>query len=87
MYTSDSQWNPIMGSGYNGGSSAQLWYNICMLQYIKQHCDNGSYRYAHYDGDPSFSDFSSFGGWSRPTIKQYAGDASVCGVDIDKDWY
>jgi GH25 family lysozyme M1 (1,4-beta-N-acetylmuramidase) len=27
--------------------------------------------YAHYDNNPSFSDFSSFGGWSKPTIKQY----------------
>ena len=44
-------------------------------------------RYAHYDDDPSFGDFYSFGGWSQPAIKQYQGDASVCGVDIDKDWY
>lgn len=24
----------------------------------------------HYDGNPSFSDFSPFGGWSTPAIKQ-----------------
>ena len=46
-----------------------------------------SHRYAHYDDNPSFSDFEAFGGWSRPAIKQYEGDAVVCGVDIDKDWY
>eukprot|EP00761_Pharyngomonas_kirbyi_P012006 gb/GECH01012033.1/.p1 GENE.gb/GECH01012033.1/~~gb/GECH01012033.1/.p1 ORF type:complete len:222 (+),score=42.63 gb/GECH01012033.1/:1-666(+) len=43
--------------------------------------------YAHYDHRPSFSDFRSFGGWSRPAIKQYVGDATVCGAGIDKDWY
>ena len=36
-------------------------------------------RYAHYDNNPSFSDFSPFGGWSKPSIKQYAGDATECG--------
>ena len=25
--------------------------------------------YAHYDNSPSFSDFRSFGGWSKPNIK------------------
>jgi hypothetical protein len=60
VYTSASQWDPIMGSGFRGGGSHQLWY-------------------AHYDDNPSFSDFSPFGGWSKPSIKQYRGDASVCG--------
>ena len=45
-----------------------------------------SCRYAHYDDDPSFSDFEPFGGWTTPTIKQYKGDANECGVDIDKNW-
>ena len=26
--------------------------------------------YAHYDGSPSFSDFSAFGGWKKPYAKQ-----------------
>ena len=39
-------------------------------------------RYAHYDNDPGFDDFSPFGGWSYPNIKQYAGDASVCGKSL-----
>ena len=36
-------------------------------------------RYTHIDNDPEFGDFSPFGGWSYPNIKQYAGDISVCG--------
>lgn len=35
----------------------------------------------------SFSDFRPFGGWSRPSIKQYRGDITACGVGIDADWY
>jgi hypothetical protein len=42
---------------------------------------------AHYDNNPSFSDFRSFGGWSRPAIKQYHGTAYECGAGIDKNWY
>jgi hypothetical protein len=43
--------------------------------------------YAHYDNNPSFSDFEEFAGWSRPAIKQFMGDATVCGADVDKNWY
>ncbi|KJE96725.1 lysozyme [Capsaspora owczarzaki ATCC 30864] len=43
--------------------------------------------YAHYDNEPSFDDFSSFGGWSKPAIKQYDGDATACSVGVDKNWY
>ncbi|KYR00374.1 glycoside hydrolase family 25 protein [Tieghemostelium lacteum] len=67
IYTSASQWIPIMG-GYTGGSGFPLWY-------------------AHYDDNPSFSDFSPFGGWTAPAIKQYNGDLSVCGLGIDANWY
>ena len=43
--------------------------------------------YAHYDNNPSFSDFSSYGGWSKPSIKQYAGDKTVCGAGVDLNFY
>jgi hypothetical protein len=50
--------------------------------------DIGSWQYsAHYDNSPSFGDFRSFGGWTRPAIKQYVGDASLCGIGVDKNWY
>eukprot|EP00003_Mantamonas_plastica_P032799 TRINITY_DN908_c0_g1_i3.p3 TRINITY_DN908_c0_g1~~TRINITY_DN908_c0_g1_i3.p3 ORF type:complete len:108 (-),score=15.65 TRINITY_DN908_c0_g1_i3:46-369(-) len=68
VYTSESQWDPIFGSGFSAGSEYALWY-------------------AHYDGSQSFGDFRPFGGWSRPAIKQYAGDKSVCGAGVDLDWY
>ncbi len=38
---------------------------------------NLSLWYAHYGNNPSFSYFSSFGGWSKSWAKQYAEDAIV----------
>eukprot|EP00055_Hartaetosiga_balthica_P011607 m.53345 g.53345 ORF g.53345 m.53345 type:complete len:169 (-) comp7663_c0_seq2:169-675(-) len=67
VYTSESQWIPIMGD-WSGGAAFPLWY-------------------AHYDGVESFSDFAPFAGWSHPSIKQYRGDATVCGAGIDENWY
>lgn len=43
--------------------------------------------YAHYDNNPSFSDWSNFGGWTKPAIKQYAGDVTLCGAGVDKNFY
>lgn len=43
--------------------------------------------YAHYDGSASFSDFSAFGGWTKPNIKQFQGDQTVCGADVDKNYH
>lgn len=45
--------------------------------------------YAHYDGKKTFEDYSTnvFGGWTTPTIKQYAGDSSICGYKLDLSWY
>jgi hypothetical protein len=42
---------------------------------------------AHYDNSASFSDFTPFGGWTQPAIKQFVGDAVVCGAGVDKNWY
>lgn len=43
--------------------------------------------YAHYDNNPSFSDWTSFGGWAKPAIKQYKGTTSYCGASVDMDFY
>jgi hypothetical protein len=67
IYTSKSQWEPIMGSNYTRGAQYPLWY-------------------ARYNNQINFNDFSAFAGWQRPYIKQYVGDVTVCGVDIDKNY-
>lgn len=43
--------------------------------------------WAYYDGNADFSDYSGFGNWASPAIHQYSGDASVCGLDVDQNWY
>jgi GH25 family lysozyme M1 (1,4-beta-N-acetylmuramidase) len=43
--------------------------------------------YADYDGNPNFNGFNGFGGWTTPNVKQFAGDSTVCGADVDLDWY
>lgn len=43
--------------------------------------------YAHYDNNPSFSDFTKFGGWTKPNIKQYQGTHSLCGASVDSNYY
>lgn len=42
--------------------------------------------YAHYDNNPSFSDFSEFGCWSTPWAKQYMGTTTVCSTGVDLDY-
>ena len=34
------------------------------------------------DGDASFDDFSAFGGWTTPAIKQYEGSKTLCGAGV-----
>lgn len=65
-------------------SSAYTWNPI--TGYSTQFKDMPLW-YAHYDNDPSFSDFKSFGGWTRPAIKQYAGDVTLCYAGVDKNYY
>jgi hypothetical protein len=43
--------------------------------------------YASYDGSASFSNFGGFGGWSKPNIKQYVGDTTLCGAGLDFNYY
>ncbi len=43
--------------------------------------------YPHYDNAPNFNDFAPFGGWTRPSIKQYRGNINVCGITIDANRY
>jgi len=43
--------------------------------------------YPHYDGNPSFSDFQSFGGWKSPHMKQYNDHSDVgCFQNVDPDY-
>ena len=71
IYTSRFMWENIVGSRYG----------------CKQAAQKAQLWYAHYDDDPSFSDFGPFGGWKLPNIKQYKGDTKVCGASVDLNYY
>lgn len=43
--------------------------------------------YAHYDNNPTFADFAPFGGWTKPSIKQYKGSTAICGATVDFNYY
>ena len=93
VYSSSSQWSSIFGSSsYSYGSSKLLSthlmiFNLDLLLSTEHSSFVGNpLWYAHYDNKPSFSDFSSFGGWKTPYAKQYQGDYTLCGFDVDLDY-
>jgi hypothetical protein len=68
-------------------SSQYMWTTIMGGRYNCPSLASQQLWYAHYDNNPSFSDFASFGGWTKPNIKQYNGDVTLCGADVDYDYY
>ena len=68
-------------------ATAYMWQTIFGSRSACPSVASQQLWYAHYDNNPSFSDFSSFGGWSKPTIKQYVGDTTLCGAGVDKNFY
>jgi len=72
IYSSQYMWGTIVGSTYGCTSVSSV-----------------PVWYAHYDGVASFSDWSSvsFGGWSKPAMKQYEGDAYLCSTSVDENYY
>ena len=81
--------NRIKAKGKHPGiyASAYQWQTIFGSRNACPSAASQQLWYAHYDNSPSFSDFSSFGGWSKPNIKQFAGDVTLCGAGVDKNYY
>ena len=63
--------------------SKYYWGEILGSSYKFEFASTWKLWYAHYDNVKSFSDFESFGGWSSPYTKQYAGDQTACSHDVD----
>ena len=72
VYSSNYMWETVMGSQTACPEAAK---------YTSQ------YWYAHYDNKQTFSDFKTTGGWTKPSIKQYAGDVTECNMGVDKNFY
>lgn len=74
--------------GFNTGIyvSAYMWESI-----MGSSCTAGAGAplwYPRYDGEPSFSDFSPFGPFTRPAMKQWNDNfVTNCGVGADSNYY
>ena len=81
--------NAVKSHGKTAGiySSYYMWESIMGTAGSCTSQSGTSLWYAHYDGSPSFSDFRSFGGWTKPSIKQYVGDTTLCGAGVDLSFY
>ena len=79
----------IKGHGKVPGiySSIHMWTEIMGAAANCNEHGSAPLWYAHYDDNPSFSDFTPFGGWTKPNIKQYHGTTTLCGGGVDLSWY
>lgn len=90
--TSNRNWyQDLVDSCKTHGVSCGVYSSSSQWQAIFGSLDYayGSYLplwYAHYDNNPSFSDFSSFGNWHTPHVKQYKGDVSLCSQGVDMNY-
>eukprot|EP01106_Pelomyxa_sp_JSP_P000284 TRINITY_DN1040_c0_g1_i2.p1 TRINITY_DN1040_c0_g1~~TRINITY_DN1040_c0_g1_i2.p1 ORF type:complete len:151 (-),score=15.29 TRINITY_DN1040_c0_g1_i2:137-589(-) len=71
VYTNKNQWQPIMGSTYNGGSAYQLWWAY----------------WSDTSSGCLTSGWSSFNGWTKANMQQWSGDKSLCGMSVDQSCY
>ncbi len=39
--------------------------------------------YARWDHVPSFANYTEYGGWSQPFMKQYIGNGHLCDINLD----
>ncbi|CAM6002220.1 unnamed protein product [Sphagnum balticum] len=80
--------NAVKAKGKTPGvySSSSMWQSIFGSTTACSAAGSTPLWYAHYDNVQAFSDFKAFGGWTKPTLKQFSGDVTVCSTDLDKNW-
>ncbi len=80
--------NEVKAKGKNVGiyGSKYMWQSIFGSISGCKSLASHPLWYAHYDDKASFSDYSEFGGWTKPHMKQYLGDVTVCGAGVDKNF-
>ena len=81
--------NAVTSRGKKVGiySSWSMWESIMGSRGACTGLASHDLWYAHYDNSASFSDFTKFGGWSKPAIKQYKGDTTLCSAGVDVSFY
>ncbi len=90
---SNCQWlgelvNRLKSHSKNVGiyASAVMWQSIFGSHTACTGFSSHPLWYAHYDGKESFSDFTAFGGWTKPHMKQFQGTTTLCGAGVDKNY-
>ena len=80
--------NSIKSHGKTAGiyASLSMWESIMGSKNACGGLASHPLWYAHYDHNPSFGDFAAFGGWTKPNMKQYVGDTTLCGAGIDYNY-
>lgn len=68
-------------------ASAVMWQSIFGSKTACHGVSSNELWYAHYDAKPSFADFSEFGGWTKPYMKQFQGTSTLCGAGVDKNYH
>ena len=65
---------------------SEYYWGLFFGSYTFAYASEAPMWYAHYDYDASFSDWTPFGGWSWPMIKQYQGTTSMCDASVDLNY-
>jgi GH25 family lysozyme M1 (1,4-beta-N-acetylmuramidase) len=65
-------------------TSRSQWISI--MNNITKFSSDSPLWYPHYDNHKSFNDFRAFGGWRRPSIKQFISNVKECGVILDRNF-
>ena len=70
-------------------ASHYMWTEIFGTASACPHYTSVAMWYAHYDGKETFDDYAalSFGGWTKPTVKQYKGTTTKCNAGVDLSFY
>lgn len=81
--------NQIVKRGKSPGiyASGYMWKQILGSVTACQKFSQYPIWYPHYDKVASFSDFTEFGGWTKPNMKQYQGTTTICNTGVDFNWY
>jgi hypothetical protein len=68
-------------------ASYNMWQSIMGSASASTGLGNVPLRYAHYDSRDTFAYYTPFGGWTKPNIKQYIGDTTMCGAGVDLSFW
>jgi len=96
VYSSKVQWEAIFGSAsFSYGDNLPLWYahyDKTVRGTTRVHSLSWpvtaslTHTLSLLARQASFSDFSAFGGWGAPTIKQFSDAGAKCGTSYDISW-